>query len=648
VTLNVNGVGAKPILKQGGDSLAAADLKAGQIVSVVYDSASGGAFKLVGSYASDLDDLTDVTISSPSAGQVVRYNGSQFVNANLAAGDLPSAMDAAKIGGGSVSNTEFGYLDGVTSAIQTQIDAKAASSHNHAASDINSGQVDLARGGTARDNSGTNVGMGTNVFAGGLSGGADNTAFGYNCAAAMTGGDKNSFYGSGAGSAITTGLHNGALGYAALSANQTGNNNNAFGASALASCTGSSHTAIGHLAGYAVSSGTGTTALGNEALGDNTSAKSGDYTTSVGYRSGFLLSSGGANSFYGAFAGHSVSTGGSCCAFGYQALGSNGVHAAHYTIAIGRQSLYSLTSGTQNLAVGAFAGMDLTTGTDNTLLGYSAGKVLTGTANTLIGSLAATVATSIGSTTGVGYGVLSNLSTGSGNSCFGRAAGYGITTATNCVALGYEALGSSAAKTVTGTTGVGYRALYALTTGAANCATGHSAGLAITSGDYNSLYGSSAGLAISTGAGCCLFGCRAGDNITTAEHAIVIGFDVDARSATAANQINIGGCFERLPTTEAVSTAATAKSYANNSTTDIVTLSSTRGYIEFHDSADGWARVRFNTTSFSMESSSADWVASGSPTSAQVGLVVTSGVLQMKLGSAAARSIGWQLRLVKF
>ena len=149
VTLNVNGVGAKPILKGGGDSLAAGDLKAGQMASVVYDSASGGAFKLVGgSSVGDLDDLTDVAISSPSTGQVVRYNGSQFVNANLAAGDMPSGIDASKIGGGAVSDTEFGYLDGVTSAIQTQINGKASSSHNHAASDINSGQIALAQGGT--------------------------------------------------------------------------------------------------------------------------------------------------------------------------------------------------------------------------------------------------------------------------------------------------------------------------------------------------------------------------------------------------------------------------------------------------------------------------------------------------------------------
>jgi len=44
----------------------------------------------------------------------------------IAAGDLPTGIDAVKIGAGAVDNTEFGYLDGVTSAIQTQLNTKQA------------------------------------------------------------------------------------------------------------------------------------------------------------------------------------------------------------------------------------------------------------------------------------------------------------------------------------------------------------------------------------------------------------------------------------------------------------------------------------------------------------------------------------------
>lgn len=37
---------------------------------------------------------------------------------------VPSAIPATKVGGGAVDNTEYGYLDGVTSSIQTQLNAK--------------------------------------------------------------------------------------------------------------------------------------------------------------------------------------------------------------------------------------------------------------------------------------------------------------------------------------------------------------------------------------------------------------------------------------------------------------------------------------------------------------------------------------------
>lgn len=44
---------------------------------------------------------------------------------------------------GNVSSTEIGYLDGVTSAIQTQLDGKAASSHTHPISDVTNLQTSL-------------------------------------------------------------------------------------------------------------------------------------------------------------------------------------------------------------------------------------------------------------------------------------------------------------------------------------------------------------------------------------------------------------------------------------------------------------------------------------------------------------------------
>jgi len=58
----------------------------------------------------------------------VTYDAKGLVTAGdiLDASDMPTGINAANIGTGVVSSTEFGYLDGVTSAIQTQLNAKQA------------------------------------------------------------------------------------------------------------------------------------------------------------------------------------------------------------------------------------------------------------------------------------------------------------------------------------------------------------------------------------------------------------------------------------------------------------------------------------------------------------------------------------------
>lgn len=96
-----------------------------------------------GGGASYLDDLTDVTITAPASGEFIRYNGTVWVDATIQPGDLPSGLDAIKIADGSISNTEFQYLNGVTSAIQTQLNSKAATVHTHTISDVTNLQTTL-------------------------------------------------------------------------------------------------------------------------------------------------------------------------------------------------------------------------------------------------------------------------------------------------------------------------------------------------------------------------------------------------------------------------------------------------------------------------------------------------------------------------
>ena len=106
--------------------------------------------------ANELSELTDTNITSPADGALLFYDTgtSKWID-NVVSGDITiadtgvaaitvlvlfkikftqvlnadinssAAIDATKIHDGTVSNTEFGYLNGVTSAIQTQIDSKA-------------------------------------------------------------------------------------------------------------------------------------------------------------------------------------------------------------------------------------------------------------------------------------------------------------------------------------------------------------------------------------------------------------------------------------------------------------------------------------------------------------------------------------------
>ena len=94
--------------------------------------------------ANELSELTDVNITSPADGSLLFYDTatSKWID-NVVSGDITiadtgiaaissgvivnadinasAAIDATKIHDGSISNTEFGYLNGVTSNIQTQL-----------------------------------------------------------------------------------------------------------------------------------------------------------------------------------------------------------------------------------------------------------------------------------------------------------------------------------------------------------------------------------------------------------------------------------------------------------------------------------------------------------------------------------------------
>lgn len=68
--------------------------------------------------ASDSVEAAEIATSAVTATEIL---DDTIVNADI---NSTAAIGATKIAGGAVSNTEFGYLDGVSSALQTQLDAR--------------------------------------------------------------------------------------------------------------------------------------------------------------------------------------------------------------------------------------------------------------------------------------------------------------------------------------------------------------------------------------------------------------------------------------------------------------------------------------------------------------------------------------------
>jgi hypothetical protein len=134
-------VDAKGRVTSGSATIASSDIDDGTIANVdISGTAAIATSKLSGSLTA---------ISGHGLGSLATLSTvstSEITDGTIANADISgtAAIDSSKIANGSVSSTEFQYLDGLTSSVQTQLDAKAS-----AASPTFSGAISSALGSAA-------------------------------------------------------------------------------------------------------------------------------------------------------------------------------------------------------------------------------------------------------------------------------------------------------------------------------------------------------------------------------------------------------------------------------------------------------------------------------------------------------------------
>ena len=440
---------------------------------------------------------------------------------------------------------------------------------------------------------------------------ADGTvAIGYQALNALTTGDGNTAIGYQSQDANTTSGKNTSVGYSSLGAVSTSGSstgNTAVGYDAgLGITTGLYNTCIGWQAGD-TGNATGNTYVGQAAGSEGTGnycvfvgMSAGDAgvntqvgTVGVGYQSLQALTSGAGNLAIGYQAGKALTTSATNVAIGYQALdlattqadnniaiGYQSMHgnwttadvngciaigtttldgvltsAASNTVAIGYNSLSSLTSGARNTALGYYTLNVNVAGDDNIAIGF--GALAYGGAesadldkNIAIGNYALDGADGAESNNmAIGYGAMGNLnhSNATRNIAIGNNAaihmGTGLVHVDN-IFIGYNAGGAEGASASWANNlssynvAIGNYAMDAAMDGALqNTAIGMDAMGTLTSGDYNTCVGAYCGNAITTGSNNVLIGNNTDGHTSSLGACTVIGANLNPDSH---NQTVIG------------------------------------------------------------------------------------------------------------
>ena len=212
-----------------------------------------------------------------------------------------------------------------------------------------------------------------------------------------------------------------------------------------------------------------------------------------------------------------------------------------------------LTTGVENVVIGANAGTAMTSSNRNVIIGYDASKLLATSGQTVAIGWSALTASTGTSNVGIGFRALIGNTGGTHNTAIGAFVMQGNTTGIQNVAIGVQALDANT--TGNANCAVGYWALLGSTTGWENTAVGTTSLRFNTTGSYNTGIGRYAGYQNNTGnyntsvgyqahrnavgSNNVAVGTNAGGNLTSGDGNFAIGSNTNYPAATGNNQLNI-------------------------------------------------------------------------------------------------------------
>ena len=251
--------------------------------------------------------------------------------------------------------------------------------------------------------------------------------------------------------------------------------------------------------------------------------------TFVGYTAGYS-STGGYTSAFGYQAGYAITTGTSNTALGRNSMSSGAGVTGSNNTGVGESALLNLTSGASNVSVGVESLRANTTASNNTAVGYQAGYYQTGAYNTVLGAQAL-------------YGA-SGTSTGGASCAIGYKALYANTSGNYNIAIGNEYTGNWPAPLAANTTGstniaIGTGALSLNTTSSGNLAIGYVAANS-TTGAQNTAIGTFAMYGGTTGYGNCAFGYQTLYSLLSGYFNTNIGYQAGSGITSGANNLCLG------------------------------------------------------------------------------------------------------------